>query len=85
MQHPSIVLRQSPYQGHIITVLDTAQAILVSAGQTGIGSAAINLCRVRDSVLSCLVASSRLVTFLSETAVANCHEEQKKKKTNLIS
>lgn len=42
MQRQSIVSRQSPYQGHIITVLDTAQAILVSTEQTGFSSAAIN-------------------------------------------
>lgn len=36
------MLRQSPFQGHIIAALDTAQAILVSAEQTGISSARIN-------------------------------------------
>lgn len=49
MQHQSIVLQQSPYQGHIITVLDTAQPILVSTEQTGIGSAAINLYGVTET------------------------------------
>lgn len=78
MQHQSIVLRQSPYQRHIISALDTAQAILVSSGQTGTGSAAINLRGVRDrSVLLCLVASSCLVTFLCDIGMATCHEEQK--------
>lgn len=43
------MLQQSPYQGHIITVLDTAQAILVSTEQTGIGSAAINLYGVTET------------------------------------
>lgn len=36
------MLRQSPFQGHIIAALDTAVVILVSAEQTGISSARIN-------------------------------------------
>lgn len=43
MQRKSIVLWQSHFQGHIIAVLDTVRAILVSPEQTGIGPAEINL------------------------------------------
>lgn len=43
MQRQSIVLWQTDFHGHIITVLDTTQAILDRTEQTGIGSEAINL------------------------------------------
>lgn len=55
VQQRSIVLRQSPFQGHIITALDTAWSILVSAEQTGISSARINHFMGRG--LLCPVAS----------------------------
>lgn len=60
MQQRSIVLRQSPFQGHIIVALDTARAILVSAEQTGISSAQINHF-TGEGALLCPVASRLVV------------------------
>lgn len=59
MQRQSIVLWQTHFQGHIITVLDMLWAILVTTEQTGIGSAAVkSLWEEGDrNVLSCLIAS----------------------------
>lgn len=48
MQRQSIVLWQTHFQGHIITVLDMLQAILVTTEQTGIGSAAVSLYGKRE-------------------------------------
>lgn len=42
-QHQSAVLWQSHFQGHSIAVLDMAQAISVTTGQTGTASAVIYL------------------------------------------
>lgn len=43
MQPGSFVLWHPSFQGHVITVLDTAQAILITAVQTGIHPADVNL------------------------------------------
>lgn len=92
MQHQSIVLWQSHFQGHIITALDTAWAILVGTEQTGIGPAAINLYGKRERekcpfMSCCITLHARLQEpgfwspMFSDVAIsiwlpAHCHKEQ---------
>ena len=76
MQQQSIVLWQSHFQGHIITVLDTTRAILVCTEQTGIGCAAVNLYGKKETerergrnVLLCHHASRQVTLNLSFISV----------------
>lgn len=76
-QRQSIVLWQTHFQGHIITVLDTVQAILVTTEQTGTGSAAISLYGKREIEIFFYVslhnASARgMKTWLSFSDTFRC-------------